>query len=50
MENVRAVKKKRKTRIVELNAVYAKNALFYLKQAEDSINIPTLFDLIEMEA
>ncbi|MFT3704679.1 MAG: DEAD/DEAH box helicase [Agriterribacter sp.] len=47
---VRAIKKKRTTKIVELNGMYTVNAKFYLKQAEDNINTPTLFDLIEMEA
>lgn len=45
---VRAIKKKRKTKIVELNGFYAKNGFFYLKQAEDSVNTPTLFDLMQM--
>ncbi|MGN6491198.1 MAG: DNA methyltransferase [Agriterribacter sp.] len=47
---VRAIKKKRKTKICELNNLYARNAFFYLRQAEENINTPTLFDLIEMES
>lgn len=43
---VRAVKKRRKAYIVELNETYAKSGAFYLRQAELKNEIPTLFDTI----
>ncbi len=44
---VRAVKMGRKAIITELNDTYAKCGSIYLKEEEQKINIPTLFDIAE---
>lgn len=44
---VRALKKKRRAYIIELNEGYAKCGSTYLKETEMQNEIPTLFDLIE---
>lgn len=41
---VRSLVKDRKAIITELNEVYAKCAVMYLKEAEQKKSIPTLFD------
>lgn len=43
---VRAIKKKRKAILCELNDVYAKAGSIYLKETEYKAEIPTLFDAI----
>jgi hypothetical protein len=43
---IRALKKNRKAFGTELNDIYAKAALYYLKITEAKANIPTLFDTI----
>jgi DNA modification methylase len=40
---------KRKARAAELNPDYYDDGLFYLKSIEYKINVPTLFDIINME-
>jgi len=45
-----AVKMKRKGVGIELNADYFRDGVGYLQEAEESISMPTLFDLIEGEA
>lgn len=47
---VRALKKKRRAYIIELNEGYSKCAATYLKETEMQNNVPTLFDLIEKTA
>lgn len=46
---VRAVKKKRKAILTELNEVYAKCASIYLKETEYKNELPTLFDTAVFE-
>jgi DNA modification methylase len=46
---VRAVQKNRKAILCELNDVYAKSGAVYLKEAEQKNEIPTLFDLTQIE-
>jgi DNA modification methylase len=43
---VRAVRKKRKAILTELNDLYAKTAAMYLKETEYKAELPTLFDLL----
>lgn len=43
---VRAIKKRRKAILCELNSVYAKTGNYYMKEAEAKNEIPTLFDVI----
>lgn len=46
---VESIKRGRRTRLCELNEMYAKCAYFYLRQAEDKKKIPTLFDMLKTE-
>jgi DNA methylase len=43
---VRAIKKKRRAYIIELNETYSKSGVIYLKEAEYKNEIPTLFDMM----
>jgi DNA modification methylase len=43
---LRAIKKGRRGFACELNSIYAECGAFYLKQAENHTNIPTLFDVL----
>ncbi len=47
---VRALKKKRRAFLTELNDTYAKCAVGYLRETEYKNSIPTLFDLLEQTA
>lgn len=46
---VRAVKKKRKAFITELNDEYAKHGAFYLQSEEKKLMVPTLFDMLTIQ-
>lgn len=46
---VRAVKKKRKAILCELNSTYAKCGSVYLREEEEKLNVPTLFDFLNEE-
>jgi DNA modification methylase len=45
---IRAIKHGRRAILTELNETYAKCGSVYLKEEEGKVNIPTLFDTIEM--
>ncbi len=44
-----ALKMKRKTISIELNSEYYKDGLFYVKSIHEEMNMPTLFDVLELD-
>ena len=45
---VRAIKKRRKAILTELNSTYAQTAAIYLNEAEKTVRIPSIMDLLQV--